>query len=205
MDWSLFLSSFTLVFLAELPDKTALATVMMSARGRKGAIFLGAAAAFVVQTLVAVAFGGLIGAIPSRWVHLAAGVAFLVFAALLWGGGKPRLKSGARSHARMPREFERMTVSGSFPGEAVKAFGVIFIAEWGDLTQWTSASLVARTHQPVTIFTASVLALWAVAALAITVGQSLGRWIRPRVLERTGAVIFILVGFYFMASWVRSG
>ena len=84
MDWTLFVSIFSLIFVAELPDKTAFATLLMASRGRPVAVFLGVAGAFLVQSAVAVGFGSLIALLPERWVHLAAGIMFLGFAAHTW-------------------------------------------------------------------------------------------------------------------------
>lgn len=81
MNFPLFCSTFVLIFLAELPDKTAFATLLLATRGHARAVFTGVATAFFIQTVVAIAFGGLIAQAPRFWVHLATGVLFVGFAA----------------------------------------------------------------------------------------------------------------------------
>src|SRR5689334_4292195 len=84
MDWKLFGSTFALIFISELPDKTALATLLMATRNRPLPVFCGAAMAFVVQSGVAVSFGSLFTFLPEKLVHIAAGVAFLLLAVWMW-------------------------------------------------------------------------------------------------------------------------
>jgi putative Ca2+/H+ antiporter (TMEM165/GDT1 family) len=193
---SLFLTTFSLIFLSELPDKTALATVILSTRGNGLAVFIGAAAAFLVQSLVAVTFGNFMSALPQRWVHLAAGLLFLTFAAMAWRGRKRDDDGGSNIGGHES--------AATFWRTARTAFVVIFIAEWGDLTQLATASLTARYRHPLTIFTASVLALWSATALAIFVGNRLKDVIQPRLLERAAAVAFAAIGGYMVFSWANS-
>lgn len=194
MNWHLFASTFALIFLAELPDKTALATLIMASRGRPFAIFTGAALAFVIQTIIAVLFGSLFGAFPQKWVHLAAGILFIAFAVMAWRGRKDD-----------DEENERLGkgASAAFWRSAWNAFVVIFIAEWGDLTQLASASLVARYHAPGTIFISSILALWSATGIAVIAGHTLKKAINPEIIEKVGAVVFAGVGVYFLFTWAQ--
>jgi putative Ca2+/H+ antiporter (TMEM165/GDT1 family) len=88
MDWKLFLSTFGLVFLAELGDKTQLATLSLAASGSSRlTVFLGAAAALVMASLVAVLVGeGLARLVPPVWIHRTAGVGFLVLGVIFLAG-----------------------------------------------------------------------------------------------------------------------
>jgi putative Ca2+/H+ antiporter (TMEM165/GDT1 family) len=79
------------------------------------------------------------------------------------------------------------------------SFLVIFIAEWGDLTQIATAALVARYGNPQTIFAAATLALWVVTAIAITIGRSAGRTFDPVVLQRIAAFSFAAIGVTLLA------
>src|ERR1700744_2231000 len=78
---------FGTIFLAELPDKTALAALVLATRHRPAPVFLGAAVALAVQSLVAVLAGSLFGLLPPRIVHIAAGLVFVVSAVLMWVRG----------------------------------------------------------------------------------------------------------------------
>jgi putative Ca2+/H+ antiporter (TMEM165/GDT1 family) len=192
IDWSLFASTFALIFFAELPDKTALATVMMATRGRPFAIFVGVAAAFFIQSVVAVAFGGWIGRWPESYVHIGAGLLFVAFGVQAWF-----FQKDDQTEAEV--EASQVSPRGQFLKNSWQAFLVIFIAEWGDITQIATASLAARRpDQILAIFLSSVLALWLVTALAILLGRKVRHWIQPRKLKALSAIIFLLVGAYFI-------
>ena len=197
MNWPLFFSIYSLIFVAELPDKTAFATLLMAARGKAIAVFCGVCLAFVVQSLVAVAFGGLIGLLPERWVHLGAGILFLLFAAHTWFHRDEEEAEEEKSAT----EISERTI---FLAAAWRAFVVIFIAEWGDLTQLATASLAAHYHEfPITVFSAATLALWSVTAIAVLVGSKMKHVIHVDWLKKISVVVFTLVGFYFIYTWAR--
>jgi Ca2+/H+ antiporter, TMEM165/GDT1 family len=75
---------------------------------------------------------------------------------------------------------------------------VIFVAEWGDLTQLATAALAAKYRSPLTIFMAATLALWAVSAIAITIGRRAKRIVDEHVLQRIAAIVFGLVGTFLL-------
>jgi putative Ca2+/H+ antiporter (TMEM165/GDT1 family) len=161
--------------------------VLLAVRRRPLPVFVGAAAAFVVQCFIAVAFGGVLSLLPARAVRAGAGLLFLGFAWVMWNREEEELPAvGASDH------------DTGFLRSAAAAFGVIFVAEWGDLTQLATATLAARHGRPFTVFLASTAALWCVAALAVAVGRRLQASFDPRPLERFAAVLFALVGFFFL-------
>ena len=189
MLWKLFTSTFTLIFLAELPDKTFFANLIMATKHNPLAVFLGAAGAFVVQSAVAVLFGRVVSLLPHHIVHIAAGVLFLIFAGVTWFEEEEleeEIESGSRK------------IGKSFSGTAGAAFLMIFIAEWGDLTQLATATLVAHYGAPFTIFAASTLALWAVTGLAVMVGHHGKKFVKPNVLKKVAAGAFTLAGVFFL-------
>jgi putative Ca2+/H+ antiporter (TMEM165/GDT1 family) len=187
---SLFFSTFSLIFLAELPDKTALATLLLASKAGKLSVFSGVALAFLIQCLIAVGVGSWIGKLSPIWVKAATGVLFLVFA--------------VHSFKKISEEEseESAPVSGvknGFLDQAIKAFLVIFFAEWGDLTQLSTASLAARNPDGLTtVFTASLLALWSVTAIAVVLGQRLGQWVSPKRLLAGSATLFGMMGAWFL-------
>lgn len=183
----IFLSVFGVIFVAELPDKTALAALVLATRHKALPVFLGTALALTVQSVVAVAAGGLLSLLPPRPVHIGAGLLFLVSAVVMW-----RRKADdddddgdADGKHRGPPTFWR-----SFG----TVFSVVFIAEWGDLTQLGTAALAARYKSPIAVFTGATVALWCVAALAVFVGNRAGKLLDPEVTKRVAAVIFALLG-----------
>src|SRR5256885_5527060 len=74
---------FPVIFLLELPDKTALAALLLATRHRPLPVFIGGAAAFVIQSAVAVLAGSLLSLLPREPIRIGAGLLFLVMAALL--------------------------------------------------------------------------------------------------------------------------
>src|SRR5580698_3608883 len=152
-DYRLFFSVFAVIFVAELPDKTALASLVLATRHRAVPVFLGAALALTVQSLIAVVAGRLFALLPVKAVHVGAGILFLVSAIVMW-----RRKDEAES---APEDGGPSQLG--FLRALWLVFGVVFVAEWGDLTQIATAGFAARYHAPVTVFSAATAALWAVA------------------------------------------
>ena len=183
---------FTVIFLLELPDKTALAALLLATRHRPLPIFLGAAAAFVIQSAVAVLAGSLLGLLPREPIRIGAGLLFLIMAALL-----------VRRNLRRDRAEEQQTLAQEDRPHRrpfVTAFSVVFVAEWGDLTQLATAALQARYQQPVVVFTAATLALWVVSAIAVALGNRLGAWVPERPLQFAAAGVMVLVAIALISG-----
>jgi putative Ca2+/H+ antiporter (TMEM165/GDT1 family) len=173
---------FPLVFLGELPDKTMFASLVLSSRGRPVAVWLGAATAFVVHVVIAVSVGvALFDLLPHRAVD---GLVAVLFAA------------GA-VYAFIIRnqveEADRDVTPGSPARTMATAALVIFIAEWGDLTQVLTANLAARYHAPLSVGLGAVLALWSVAALAVAGGRGLLRMVSIRYVRLATAVVLLVL------------
>jgi Ca2+/H+ antiporter, TMEM165/GDT1 family len=172
---------------AELPDKTAIAALVLATRNNPWAVFIGSALAFLIQSMVAVLFGSLFGLLPPHLIHIASGILFLVFAVMMW--------------VRKQEEKEASKKSLPFGKVVWTSFMVIFIAEWGDLTQLASATLVAKTHQALTIFLASTLSLWTATALAILIGHHAKKFINARLLQTIAAAAFAIVGILLLTGF----
>lgn len=198
MNWHLFFSIYVLIFVAELPDKTAFATLLLATRSKPIPVFIGVAAAFLVQTVVAVLFGSLIALLPAPYVHLFAGLLFLFFAVQMWRSRfeseeLPVNTNGDGTLAQAARK------SIGFWSVGWSAFLVIFIAEWGDLTQVMTGSLIAKyPSDKLTVFFAALLALWSVTLAAVLLGRHAKHLINPTEIKKYGAVLFALVGVYFL-------
>ena len=186
------LTVFIAIFLLELPDKTALATLLLATRHRPLPIFMGAAGAFLIQSLVAVAAGTLLSLLPREPIRIGAGILFLLMAALLV---RQNLK---KTEVEEEREVEREEQRHRRP--FVTAFTVVFVAEWGDLTQLATAALQARYREPVIVFTAATLALWSVTAVAVILGNRLGAWIPERPLQLAAAGVMVLVALALISG-----
>jgi len=181
--WALFFSVFAVIFVAELPDKTALAALVLATRHRPAPVVVGAGTALTVQSLVAVAAGHLVSLLPERPVHVFAGGLFVVSALLMW-----------RRKEESEADVEDRGNDRGFWRSIGPPFVIVFIAEWGDLTQLATAALAARYHAPAIVFGGATLALWAVAAVAVFVGHRAGKLLDPHVTKKIAAVLFALVG-----------
>lgn len=177
------LASYAAVLPAELPDKTILACLILSSRYRAVHVFLGAAAAFALQVALAVAVGGALSFLPHRWVYAATAAAFGIGAVLLW-----RHKGEEEDD-----EEGRDGVREAFWPVVGTAFAVVFLAEFGDLTQLTTVSLAARFHDPIAVGIGATLALWTAAALAVIVGWRLLRLVKLSWLTKIAAVIMLVL------------
>ena len=178
---------FPIIFVGELPDKTMFASLVMSTRGNPLGVWLGAAAAFLLHVVIATTIGvALFHLVPHRVLEGIVAFMFVVGAVL------------AIREARKEREEEALIKKEASTGRRVvtTSFIVIFLAEWGDLTQILTANLAAHYHSPFSVGVGALLALWAVAALAVVGGQSLLRVINIRTVRIiTAGVLFGLAGF----------
>lgn len=182
---------FPIVFLGELPDKTMFASLILATRGKPAQVWLGAAAAFTVHVAIAVTAGvALFSFIPRRYLELVVAVLFAAGAIYAW-------VEGSRN-----RE-ERAPAGPSSRGAVLTAFTVIFVAEWGDLTQILTANLAAKYHAPLAVGVGAVLALWSVAAIAVIGGQTLLRFVKVATIRKVTAVVLVALAVYTAWSAFR--
>ena len=181
---SVALTVFPVIFLGELPDKTMFASLVLATRGRPLAVWLGAAAAFVVHAAIATTVGvALFAVLPGPAVDGVVAALFAAGAVYAW------VEAGREHEERLAHEVSERRV-------AATAFVVIFIAEWGDLTQILTANLAARYHNALAVGVGAVLALWSVAALAVIGGQGLLRWVNIATVRRVTAVVLLVLAAY---------
>jgi Ca2+/H+ antiporter, TMEM165/GDT1 family len=183
---------FATVLVAELPDNSGLASLVLGTRYRADGVFAGAAAAFAVHVVLAVTCGSLLGLLPHRIVQIAVAVVFLAGAVLVLRADKDdddeiRLKASA----------------AGFWAVAATSFGVILLAELGDLSDIVIANLAARYHDPVAVGIGSVLALWSVVALAIVGGRGLQRILPLRWIARLAALAMVVMAGFTLAEALR--
>jgi Ca2+/H+ antiporter, TMEM165/GDT1 family len=185
--------AFGLTFLGELPDKSMFASLVLGTRFRPSWVWVGVASAFTVQMVIAVTAGQLLTLLPHRIVEFVVAALFLAGSAYLWWAStRPANHEGADAarEGGPPETFWR--VAGT-------SFAVIFLAEWGDITQLTAANLAAR-YNPVLVFVGATLGLWAVAALTIGVGAKSLRLIPMTWIQRITATILLAFGLYALIT-----
>jgi putative Ca2+/H+ antiporter (TMEM165/GDT1 family) len=182
---------FAVIFLSELPDKTALATLVLGSRYRPGWVFAGVAAAFAVHVGLAITAGGLLSLLPRRPLEIVVAALFALGAVLLLRGRHEGGDEHVELHGKEPG-FWRVAWTG---------FAVILVAEFGDLTQIATATLAARYHDPLSVGVGAIAALWAVAALAIAGGRSLLKVMPLTWITRIAAgIMLVLAGISVAAA-----
>ena len=175
---------FPVIFVGELPDKTMFASLVMATKGRPRHVWLGAAAAFAVHVAIATTIGvALFAVLPHRAVEA-------VVAAMFLGGAFYAWREGTKDEEQLAER------KASKHGVVLTAFIVIFLAEWGDLTQILTANLAAKYHSPLSVGVASVLALWSVAGLAVAGGTTLLRFVNITTIRRVTAAVLLVLASY---------
>lgn len=185
-------ATFAVIFLAELPDKTMFASLVLGTRFRPRYVFVGAAAAFTLHVVIAVAVGQAFTLLPKRAVDAVVAGLFLVGGALLLFGHEEAEEAEASDAERVAA-----ATPPTAPGRVMAtAFGLVFLAEWGDLTQITTANLAAKYHSPVSVGIGALLALWAVAAIAVMGGRALVKRVPLLLVRRIAGVLLVGLAVY---------
>jgi Ca2+/H+ antiporter, TMEM165/GDT1 family len=198
-------TAFATVFVAELPDKTMLATVVLSARFKRPlAVWTGAASALTVQMVIAVVAGRLLGLLPDRAVSAAVAVLFGVGAVLLWRSAGEADEEAAEAEAEAEAQAAAVSTGAPTPWWRISAtvFGVVFLAEWGDLTQLATASLASR-GDALSVFVGATAAMITVAAIGVVAGRALLRVLPEHTLRKVAAVIFAVLSIVAAVALVR--
>ncbi|MFF8768934.1 TMEM165/GDT1 family protein [Kitasatospora sp. NPDC015120] len=186
--------TFGIIFLSELPDKTALASLMLGAKYRASYVFAGIAAAFALQVGLALVAGKLLSLLPHRWVEGVTGVLFLAGAAMLLFHGGDGEEDGHA--AKEPSANSFWKVAGA-------SFVVVAIAEFGDLTQIMTANLAAKYADPLAVGLGAWLALCAVAGIAILGGQKLLKHVPMKVIIRVAASVMVLMAGFSIVQAIK--
>jgi putative Ca2+/H+ antiporter (TMEM165/GDT1 family) len=184
-------------FLAELPDKSMFASLVLGTRYRPLWVWSGAAAAFTVHMASAVSAGQLLTLLPHRAVDWVVAALFLAGAGYLWFAS---FRPGHHDDADAARQGAG---APTFLRVAATSFTVIFLAEWGDITQITAANLAAR-YNPVLVFIGATLGLWAVAAVAVTVGAKTLSVLPMAWINRITGLILLALGIYTAVAAIRA-
>jgi putative Ca2+/H+ antiporter (TMEM165/GDT1 family) len=220
MNFGLIGTAFGVVFVAELPDKTALASLALGARYRSGYVFAGVAAAFAAHVVLAVTAGGLLGLLPRRPVEAVVAALFALGAVFLLRQREeepappdqpppdqpppdqppPDQPPPDQPPPDQPPDGQAPADRSGFWPVATRSFVVLFVAEFGDLTQIAMANLAARYHDPLAVGIGAVIGLWAVAGLAITGGRQLLRLIPYRWITRIAAAVMAALAVVTLIS-----
>jgi Ca2+/H+ antiporter, TMEM165/GDT1 family len=188
-------AAFILVLPVELPDKTLFATLILATRFAPLPVFVGVGTAFGVQVAIAVTAGSLLSLLPDALVSGIVAVLFLVGAVLLW-----------RSATSGPEDEElaETPAAPSFFRAAAISFGVLFAAEWGDLSQLATAGLAARYEEPLSVFVGAWAALLVVSGIAVLLGKKLADRLPIALIRRVAAGLFLVFAVFAIVETVRA-
>lgn len=191
---SVIFSTFCLLFVSELPDKTSIATLILAAKYKVRDVVLGAWLAFLIQTIVGVTAGSVLTLLPVRPIRIVSGLGFLLFAYLAFRQ-KDRQEAERQEEQEATQQLGRKRRAGW-----MVSFLVIFAAEWGDLTQVATAALVAESGHPLAVGIGAVLALWTVTVVVAFTGARLARYVSPRALNVVSGFLFVIIGGFVIGS-----
>jgi Ca2+/H+ antiporter, TMEM165/GDT1 family len=192
--FSIIATVFVIVFVAELPDKTMIATLIMGSRYRPVLIWIGATLAFLVHVTIAVAIGQLLQLLPHKWIEAVTAVLFAAGAAYLLFVPEKEEEQEGEEEADSARKGLKTVGT---------AFLVIFVGEFGDLTQILTANLAAKYKAPADVFIGAFAALTSVAALGAFGGRALLRVLPLAAIRKGGGVLLAGFAIYTLVNLVR--
>lgn len=185
-----FLVAFGTVFLAELPDKTMVASLVLTTKFRRPlAVWVGVSGAFVMHVVLAVSIGSLLRRLPETPVKFAVATVFLIGGVLLLRGGKDE-----------DDDEIAVPVGFTFRRVALTSASVVGLAEFGDLTQLATAGIATRYSAPVAVALGAWCALATVAALAVTAGSWIVQHVPLQVVQRVAGVVFVILSVITIVS-----
>jgi putative Ca2+/H+ antiporter (TMEM165/GDT1 family) len=182
--------TFAAIFVVELPDKTFIAALVLSTRYRGLLVWIGVGLAFLVQTLIAVTVGKAVTLLPTDLVHGVAAAIFLIGAILLV---REAPKADAEEQETEEEFAAKARATKTGWAAVLASFLVLFAAEWGDLSQLLTISLVGRYDDPVAVFLGAWGALLTVSGLAVVAGRYLLRHVRLSVIHYVGAAVCLIL------------
>ena len=193
---SVVVTAFVLVLPVELPDKTLFASLVLATRFPPLPVFVGVGTAFGLQVAIAVTAGSLLSLLPEALVTGVVAALFLGGAVLLWRSASSGPEdAGEAAEVREPTSFLRA---------AAISFGVLFAAEWGDLSQLATAGLAARYEAPFSVFAGAWAALLVVSGLAVFLGKKLADRLPVALIRRVAAGLFLVFAVVAVVETVRS-
>lgn len=191
-----FAIAFGAILLVELPDKTLIATLVLSTKYRPRPVLVGVACAFAIQCVLAVTAGGLLHLLPHRILEAIVAVLFAVGAFLLFRESVSDEEDDIEDETPAAVSLSNRRIFGI-------SFGVLFAAEWGDASQLATAGLVARYGQPVAIGLGAFLALVGVAVLAVLAGKAILRKVPLELVHRIAAGLFAVFAIVAGVAAIR--
>lgn len=156
-------------------------------------VFLGASLAFLAQVIISVAVGGLVSKLPRQPLNIAVGIVFLIGALLIV---REILSSETEEEEALARKSAHLAPFK----QALVAFSVTFIAEFGDLTQIATANLAAKSANPLSVGIGAYLGLLTITALAVYFGSTLLSKVPLRPVQYASIAIMGGLGIFTLVN-----
>jgi putative Ca2+/H+ antiporter (TMEM165/GDT1 family) len=201
MSPAVFLTVFAVTFVAELPDKSLFASLVLGTRYRALWVWIGVTAAFAVHVTIAVVAGGLLNLLPHRLV--------LGIVAVLFAAGSVYLLFGSEEDTESEGEEEVEAAMAARSGSGARtailtSFGVIFVGEFGDITQIATANFAARyDDELLAVWLGAFLGLSVVSGLAIVAGRGLLKVVPVTVVRRVAGGALALLAVLTLVELIR--
>ena len=201
MSPAVFLTVFAVTFVAELPDKSLFASLVLGTRYRALWVWIGVTAAFAVHVTIAVVAGGLLNLLPHRLV--------LGIVAVLFAAGSIYLLLGSEEDTESEGEEEVEAAMAARTGRGARtailtSFGVIFVGEFGDITQIATANFAARYDDDLlAVWLGAFLGLTLVSGLAIVAGRGLLKVVPVKLVRRIAGVALGLLAIGTLVELIR--
>ncbi len=187
-DLVIFLTTFAFILPAELPDKSFIMTLVLATKQPRFAVWIGASIAFGLQALIAVSAGSLLSGLPRALLASIVLVIFLLGAFILL-----RMAWNERNATGIELEEIPQHNRKAWGAAVLLTFGVVFTAEWGDITQIAAAATSASTGNPLSVGLGAWTAEMVVAGLGVWIGERIRSRLKPgRLHAITGGVMVIL-------------
>lgn len=195
---SAFTAGLLLITISELGDKTFFIAAILATRHPRRFVFIGAIAALSLMTVLSVLFGQVATFLPQAYVQWAEAILFLGFGIkLLLDARKmsnlPNVEEQEEALSAVKAADEKLAKRHSWPAIVTEAFGLTFIAEWGDRTQFTTIALAAANH-PIGVTLGAILGHAICAAIAVVCGKLICGRLSERTITLIGSSLFLMFG-----------
>lgn len=197
MSWAIVLTTFVLIIPAELPDKTFISCVVLSAKNASLPVWLGAALALTFQALLAVVAGGFLALLPHRDVQIVVAILFIAGAAYL-------IFIPEKAEQEKAGEIAGKEQVIASPWKVfITTFSIIALAEFGDITQVLLANLTARYKDPISVFIGATIGFWLISAVGVLAGSTITRYVPLGIVKRASGLILLGFGIWTVVSLLR--
>ena len=193
LDISIIISSFIIIFLAEMPDKTMFSSIIMGSKMTPRWVFLGASLAFLLQVIASVTIGGFVSKMPRQPLNIAVGIVFIIGALLI-------VREVLTNEVEDEKVLAKKSASQGGIRQFLVAFSVIFIAEFGDLTQIAAADLAAKTGNPLSVGIGAFLGLVCITALGVYFGSTILMKFPIKPIQIISIIIMSGIGIFTIAT-----